>query len=940
MVGIFILIVPFITQLPVDPGPYWIRVYLAAFIFISTGLSIFVKWFREREYATIYIVIIQINLWLIYLAFSNGLHPIYTICIALTELFCGFLFRDFRWVMAFLGGSFLFSLALFGLYEGPSPYLMYFYVGEIAIIVLLLMVLDRIIVDRQKLEYKSRQFRTLSDAAFEYSDDGIIVTDPQGNILHYNPKFLKIWGVTKEDLSSRAPRAGFDKAKDQIVDLEAFNALYEESREKPNKYIFQAFQLKDGRHLERFSRPLFYKDEHLGRIWFYKDVTQSKLRSDELERQKNALERQNEALAEFAASEVVQSGHLEEALHQIAETGHQVLDLARTVVWFLNEETGNYRRMVAIGVDLDTKLQEIDLRKKENTDFLEAMEGLRVLGITNMKNDPRFHHIMEKYPEILQRARIIIPLRLQGKLQGFITFQDHNVERHWDPNELRFAASISDVATTVLETSKRSEVEEQLADSLAILTSVFEMRGVGIVITSRKGEVMDYNADFVDMWDLKPEHIAPGGKEKLIAHIHSQYHSTEANRDELVALFKDLNLSQTDLLHMKDGRLIERSTRGLWVDGKPRGRIWYYQDITRRVKSREALQTSERRSRAIVNAVPDLMLLLTPSGKIINRTLPKKSVLSPMFQDSPESLQETLPEDVFFPIMAAIQETSLDREPTELELQMEIDGESYDFEIRMVYGGEDEVLAIIRDVTYRKTTERELIQRNFELDSFVYRASHDLKAPLNSLMGIIDILSMEELPPEIVTYIGLMDRSVVKLDTFIRNLTDFSRITRLEIKDQEVDFKELFEEVQESLMHMQDAKRCKISLEVNEKVPWFGDRFHLGIVLANLLSNAIKYQDHSKPEATIEVRVEVDENRTQLEVEDNGIGIEDQYQARLFELFFRASNQSFGSGLGLYITKNAVEKMNGQVAIRSEAGKGTCFTITVPNHLPELVLKG
>lgn len=935
LAGVFILLFPLLTPLPGDPGPMWVRWYLFSFIVISTTLSSTLEWFRNREYYTVYIVGFQITYWLVYLTMVNDFHPVYSGSLLICELFCAFIFRNYKWVIAFFGSSFTLSLFLYALPTGPSVHLIYFYLIELGILVLMIMVLDRLFTDRKKLVLKTEQFRTLAVAAFEYSDDGILVTDQKGVILQYNPRFLEMWDLTPEMMNSDEARAGYQERRDRIVDPDEFDRIYLESKEKPNKYIFQAFQFKDGRHMERFSRPLYFGDKHLGRIWFFKDVTEIKLKNQALELEKMLLEKQNEALAVFAASEAVQEGLLEEALPAIARSGFDILKVDRASAWLRDKNSDIFQCLFYHGHSDSPLLNSLEIRGSEHPKFLEAIEGLRVLGVTDIQNDDRFSSLKSISEGFTNRACILIPLRDKGQIRGIITFQAHDTVRNWTSNELGFAASISDVATTVLEASQRREAEIKLADSVAILTSVFEMSGVGIVITRNEGSVIDYNADFVNMWDLQPKHLEPGSEAIMMSHIQNQYTGNKDIKEAVSYLFENPDQSRVDRLYLKDGRLVERTTRGLWVNGEVRGRIWYYLDITRRVKAREALRRSERRNRAIVNAVPDLMLLLKPNGEIIDRTIPNSSSLAYLLQSNPQYIDGIFPEKIKLEIIEAMGRSSSGKDPIELELQMELEGELHDFEIRMVYSGEEEILTIFRDVTFRKTTERELIQRNFELDSFVYRASHDLKAPLNSLMGIIDILVQEDISSEIVTYIGLMNRSVVKLDTFIRNLTDFSRITRLEIKDQVVDFQQLFDETRESLMHMEYADRVELTLEHKDSLPWHGDRFHLGIVLANLLSNAIKYQDHQKEESRVLVRVEIKDNSTKIEVEDNGIGIKEEYQAQLFELFFRASNQSFGSGLGLYITKNAVEKMDGTVTLNSTPGVGTCFTVTVPNHTQE-----
>ena len=131
----------------------------------------------------------------------------------------------------------------------------------------------------------------------------------------------------------------------------------------------------------------------------------------------------------------------------------------------------------------------------------------------------------------------------------------------------------------------------------------------------------------------------------------------------------------------------------------------------------------------------------------------------------------------------------------------------------------------------------------------------------------------------------------------------------------------MVDEIRESLKYMEKSARVTIEVAVEAGPALVADEFHLSIVMGNLISNAIKYQDLGKAAPEVKVEVSTTEERAVIVVADNGLGIPRQHQDRIFELFFRASNQSFGSGLGLYITRNAVEKMGGQIRFESELSK-------------------
>lgn len=349
-----------------------------------------------------------------------------------------------------------------------------------------------------------------------------------------------------------------------------------------------------------------------------------------------------------------------------------------------------------------------------------------------------------------------------------------------------------------------------------------------------------------------------------------------------------------------------------------------------RRRSENALQESLSQNRSIVNAVPDLLLRMDLEGHLLDLKIPEGSGFHEFALTPAYSLSDLFPDVLAEKIMEKSRHTIAQQEITHLEYELDFENRLRDLEIRAAKSGNEEVLVMIRDVTSRKTTERELIQRNFELDSFVYRASHDLKAPLNSLMGLIDILKDQEQAPNILTYLKLMDRSVVKLDTFIHNLTEFSRINRLEIREEEVDLFTMVEDTIESLKYMDESENIRKEVNIPKDFRFLGDGFHLEIVVSNLISNALKYRDHKKENPFVTIGIEIEPEQLTIVVGDNGIGIPQKYQDRLFNLFFRASNQSFGSGLGLYILRNAVEKLKGSVSLKSEEGVGSQFRVGLP----------
>jgi signal transduction histidine kinase len=227
---------------------------------------------------------------------------------------------------------------------------------------------------------------------------------------------------------------------------------------------------------------------------------------------------------------------------------------------------------------------------------------------------------------------------------------------------------------------------------------------------------------------------------------------------------------------------------------------------------------------------------------------------------------------------------------------------------------------------------RELNKTNAELDRFVYSTSHDLRAPLTSLMGLINITQDTSNASEINKYLVMMKDRVHSLDKFIKDITDYSRNNRLEINRETIPLEQLALEVWESLKFAPEARRISFHVEIQEDVTVESDKNRLKVIMSNLISNAIRYHDERKDDQFIRLHVDVKDRNFYLKVEDNGQGIATEYHNRIFDMFYRANEKSKGSGLGLYIVKEALSKLSGSIHLESSPGIGSTFTVKLPNH--------
>jgi signal transduction histidine kinase len=238
-----------------------------------------------------------------------------------------------------------------------------------------------------------------------------------------------------------------------------------------------------------------------------------------------------------------------------------------------------------------------------------------------------------------------------------------------------------------------------------------------------------------------------------------------------------------------------------------------------------------------------------------------------------------------------------------------------------------------------KKKNKTLKKLNQELDSFVYSTAHDLRSPLSSLLGLLNILKYENKQEDLKPYFQMMAESIRRMEDFIAQIVGYSKNKRLEVTIEKIDLYSLIGDIFANHRFVEGASRIDKQIKVNDQIPFYSDRRRLTIILNNLISNAIRYADLSKPHPFIKIDVAIDEQFAMIDFIDNGIGIGEEHVTRVFDMFYRASVGSKGSGLGLFIFKETVAKLKGWVSLSSALGEGTTYRIQLPNELKNVVIQ-
>ncbi len=383
--------------------------------------------------------------------------------------------------------------------------------------------------------------------------------------------------------------------------------------------------------------------------------------------------------------------------------------------------------------------------------------------------------------------------------------------------------------------------------------------------------------------------------------------------------------------------------------GKIEGAFLVIEDITDKKKKDhdserfyKTLTTSELN--AIIFDPKTLHILNTSKGMLLHTGFSEKE----MSRKKVNSLLSDMPDKVFSRVLQPLLANEESEFLTE-HICIRKDKTQYPAEIRITHSVDEDgglCLMIITNIVKRRKQEsalksrnRELLKSNFELDRFVYSASHDLKAPLRSAIGLINLAKRETTDNNTVSYLEMMNKSLTRLDSFINDLIHFSRNSRLKIEFQPINFEMLINDAFENLKYMEESKKVAIQTKIKQQSAFSSDPNRLGILFSNLISNAIKYQNPEVGYPFVSISVKADDKFAEIIIKDNGIGIGKEHHKNIFKMFYRASEQSKGSGLGLYIVREIVTKLKGTISVNSIPGQGSEFILNIPNALKEPVKK-
>lgn len=216
-----------------------------------------------------------------------------------------------------------------------------------------------------------------------------------------------------------------------------------------------------------------------------------------------------------------------------------------------------------------------------------------------------------------------------------------------------------------------------------------------------------------------------------------------------------------------------------------------------------------------------------------------------------------------------------------------------------------------------------------ELDKFAYSATHDMRGPILSVLGLVGLAKINDNVSELKEMLEMMESAMVKLDNYIQNIHDYYNLRRGQIKIEEINFENIVTDLHDIYEITSKTTNTKFVTNIVQNETFRSDDVSLKIILNNLLSNAFKYQDRKKSDKFVQLDIVVNKGEVVITVKDNGIGIPENSVSQIFNMFYRATSEELGSGFGLYNVKDALAKLNGHIEVETVENEGSAFKVVI-----------
>lgn len=634
-------------------------------------------------------------------------------------------------------------------------------------------------------------------------------------------------------------------------------------------------------------------------------------------------------------------------------------------------EFGNFK-MAWIGL-FDKAKQKITVKEQSGSDLLEIDELSTMTSDYSQKkvlktgkhficNDIKNEIELNNWKPFIEKhcisSCIILPLRKSGEIIGTLNLYSSEIP-FFDQEEIALIIEVSKDISYAMDRFEKEKQQRHNEETILVNENRFralvENNNDVIALTNKEGKFIYASPNFTKVLGYETN-------EYFTNSVYDIIHSTD---------LKEFHLKIKHIL-LREGRtfdlkLILKHKNGKWIWCKGivsnmlnlngvNAIVINFRDISENKKIEDKLFKSETFSRNILNSLSTHIAVINKTGKIIavNDSWNRYAI-----ENSPTTLEHTGLGNNYFNVCKKSFLTGYENANEVLiglkNVMNKVEQNFY-FEypchspkkqqwfamFAMPFDGDEELVVIgHQDISQRKLAEEIILQKNkelektnFELDRFVYSVSHDLRSPLTSVLGLLSFIQEDSKELETLLHAKMIRESINRLDEFIKNILSYSRNNRMALEIEEVPLQKITQEIVKSFSHIKEAENISFTINIDEDCSFYSDKQSYTTIIENLLSNAIKFQDKNKTEKYIKIKAISKNEYVSLTISDNGIGIAPENYTSIFEMFKRLLSEVAGSGIGLYIAKEIITKIEGTIKVESIVGKGTDFTIKLKNLKP------
>ncbi|NER11594.1 PAS domain-containing sensor histidine kinase [Muriicola jejuensis] len=647
---------------------------------------------------------------------------------------------------------------------------------------------------------------------------------------------------------------------------------------------------------------------------------------------KKALERQKKARRQ--AERI-----LEEKSRELYETSHQLKETNARLENLLSEKTSELEGVFVnivdpyVVMDLETNVIRMNSAAVQFLGYDFPNEPLNLSTLV--------HPDYKKYTlDALKQLYSIGTLKnYRAKIflkDGSLKFVQVNSSMIYDKNRKPIAAQ-----GIIRDITGEMEAEEQIRASQNRLSTLISNLQTGVLLESEDRKISLTNQMFCDLFHIPVSPDQLKGADCSNAAEESKHHFTDpegfVKRIEKILKSKKLVLS--DELEMKDGRILERDYIPIFSDGKYKGHLWTYQDVTLRKNYKKNIEAQKEKYWSII-ANMNLGLIEVDNDDVIQ--LVNQSFCAMSGFSEGELMGQKASEIIHVDEKNIIVEKGKERLKGKSDsYQVKIRNKNGETRHWLISGAPryDETgtvvgsIGIHLDITAQKTLELqkeellvELEASNRGLQEYAHIVSHDLKSPLRSISALATWLQedyKDKLDDAGVYNLQMMQEKVEGMDKLIDGILKYSSINSETLERKPVDLNTVVNDIRE-IIYIPEH----VNVIIMDTLPTLeADATKMHQLFQNLIGNAVTNID--KKEGIVSIGVEEKDRFWQFYVRDNGVGIPEEYHEKIFKIFQSIGNEERSTGIGLSIVKKIVDLYQGEVWLESEVGKGTTFYFTI-----------